>query len=273
MENGIFYTVATPIGNLEDISHRAIKILGAVSLICAEDTRHTKILLSHLGISNKVISLNAHNESEKCEYIESVLQKGDDIALVSDAGTPLICDPGAAVVSYLHEKKYQICPVPGASAITAALSASGVVESQFHFLGFLSSKKSVRERKLQEFVNTDYALVMYEAPHRIRDCLDSLRDIFGEYRKMILVKELTKIHEKILRGTVEDVIHWLDSDPLHQKGEFVLIIQGVDIIEDNLSEAKRILEILLEVMSSKDAVKLAQQITGISKNKIYALVK
>ena len=225
---GNLYIVATPIGNLEDITLRAVRILKEVDLIAAEDTRHTLKLLNHLEISKPMISYNRHNEGERTDDLIKELEAGKQIALVSDAGTPGICDPGEEIIKRCIEKNIKIIPIPGACAMVNALIASGVSTKEFSFLGFLPLNKKTRREKLEEIKNSNKTTILYEAPHKLKNTLKDLSDIV-ENRKMVLARELTKIHEEYIRGTVDELIE--KSENL--KGEIVLIIEESKKKEEN----------------------------------------
>lgn len=222
-KRGVLYVVATPIGNLEDITLRAIRILKDVDLIAAEDTRHTSILLKHFGISKPLTSFFEGNELKKREYILSRLQNGYKVALVSDAGTPGISDPGFKLIKFVIENGISVIPVPGPSAIIAALSVSGLPTDSFLFKGFLSRKSKKRIEQLQELKEIKETIILYESPHRINQTLKDILDVFGD-REMVLARELTKIYEEVLRGRVSEIINKIESKNL--KGEITLIISG-----------------------------------------------
>ncbi len=218
---GKLYIVATPIGNLEDITLRAIQILKKVDLIAAEDTRHTLKLLNHLEIAKPQISYHRHNEANKTEILLEKLQEGKEIALVSDAGTPGICDPGEAIIQKCIEKGIEIIPIPGACAMINALVASGINTKEFTFLGFLPLHKKLRKEKLQEIRKSQKTIILYEAPHKLTVTLNDLKEIL-EQRRIVLARELTKIHEEFIRGTCQEIIEKTEN----LKGEIVLIIEG-----------------------------------------------
>ncbi|MEK7991579.1 MAG: 16S rRNA (cytidine(1402)-2'-O)-methyltransferase [Thiotrichaceae bacterium] len=268
---GILYVVATPIGNLQDFSFRAQSILKTVNLIAAEDTRHTKVLLNHFAVSTALQSLHEHNEKHIAPQLIKRLQQGENIALVSDAGTPLISDPGHYLVQLAHEAGVAVSPIPGASALISALSVSGLRADKFRFEGFLPPKSHARQQVLQALVSQPYTLVFYEAPHRIEDSLTDMVSIFGEQRIGVLVKELSKMFETVKKGSLSDLLTWLQADSVHKKGEFVILIEGVDdkIQPEIDAETQHLLNILLQELPLKTAAKLASQITGVSKNKLY----
>lgn len=270
--SGILYVVATPIGNLQDFSPRAQSILKTANLIAAEDTRHTKVLLNHFAISTALQSLHEHNEKYIAPQLIQRLQQGENIALVSDAGTPLISDPGHYLLRLAHEAGINVSPIPGASALISALSVSGLPADKFYFAGFLPPKAHARQQVLQSLATQTYTLAFYEAPHRIEASIVDMVHIFGEQRMGVLIKELTKVYETVKRGQLSELLAWLQAESVHQKGEFVILVQGVDekIQADEIdAETQKLLDILLQELPVKKVAKLASQITGISKNKLY----
>ena len=222
-ETGTLFIVATPVGNLKDITYRAVDILGEVDMIACEDTRRTGRLLQHFRISKKLVSYHSFNEKSRVEFISSSLLQGRDVALVSDAGTPMISDPGWSLISACVQESVPVVPVPGPSALTAALSASHLDLSRFFFAGFLPSRSAERKKLMAELASLPWGLVFYEAPHRILTMLDELREILGD-REVILCRELTKLHEEILRGTASDV-HKILSERETIKGEITLLVE------------------------------------------------
>ena len=266
--NGSLYIVATPIGNLEDITLRAIRILKEVDLIAAEDTRHTLKLLNHLEISKPMISYHRHNEGERTDDLIKELEEGKHIALVSDAGSPGICDPGEEIIKRCIEKNIKIIPIPGACAMVNALIASGVSTKEFSFLGFLPLNKKTRREKLEEIKNSNKTTILYEAPHKLKNTLKDLSDIV-ENRKMVLARELTKIHEEYIRGTVDELIE--KSENL--KGEIVLIIEGGNKREENklndLSLEEHYDFYKTQGLSKKEIIKKVAKDRNVNKNEIY----
>ncbi|HAT6978837.1 TPA: 16S rRNA (cytidine(1402)-2'-O)-methyltransferase [Legionella pneumophila] len=265
---GTLYIVATPIGNREDISFRALNTLKNVDLILAEDTRHSKQLLTSLGIKNNLSSLHAYNEANKSKEIIEKLLHGKSIALISDAGTPLISDPGFPLVKQAHEHHIPVVPVPGACALIAALSAAGVPCDSFAFLGFLPAKQSARRHELQSLRSAPYTLVFYESTHRIIDSLNDIAEIYGQDCELVLAKEITKSFERFVSGKIREIIDWLLSDPGHTKGEFVLIFPPRSLNEE-LHSHEKLLKILLEELPLKQAVAIACKLTNANKNQIY----
>ncbi len=265
------YVVATPIGNLQDISLRALEVLKTVDAIAAEDTRHTSHLLSHFAIQKKLIAVHEHNEQKSAQVLLERLQAGESIALVTDAGTPGISDPGAIVVDVLREAGVNVVPVPGASAVIAALSASGITANGFMFHGFLPASGSQRRKTLEGLKAYASTLVFYEAPHRIIECVEDLATVLGGERRITIARELTKTFETFHRCTLQDAKMWLESDPNQQRGEFVLLVEAAALVEqaDISEDAERILRLLLADLPLKQAVKLATEITGVKKNILY----
>ncbi|WP_412754260.1 16S rRNA (cytidine(1402)-2'-O)-methyltransferase [Legionella donaldsonii] len=265
---GTLYVVATPIGNRDDISLRALDVLRSVDTILAEDTRHSQQLLNALGIHKPLLSLHAHNENDKSEQILSALQQGKSFALISDAGTPLISDPGFPLVRLAQENEIPVVPVPGACALITALSAAGVPCDSFTFAGFLPAKPVARKNKLNALQNSEHTLVFYESTHRIVDCINDIMQVYGQHYEMVLAKELTKVFERFIRGTVQEIKDWLLMDNNHSKGEFVLILPAKPTVTAN-TKGEEILAILLEELPLKQAVKIASLLTKISKNELY----
>jgi len=271
-EQGILYIVATPIGNLQDISFRAIDILAEVDEIAVEDTRHSKKLLRHFNINTKCISLHEHNERQITLDLLKKLKNGSSIALISDAGTPLMSDPGYFLVKTANNEGVDVRTIPGPCALIAALSVSGLSTDRFCFEGFLPAKSSARMRRLEGLVEEARTLVFYESPHRIMAMLEDFQKIFGLNRNIILAKELTKIHEVVKSGKIVPLLEWLREDPARQKGEMVVLVEGAE--PDHLAgndDAKRLLTILLKELPLKQAVKLAAQFLDTNKNELYTM--
>ena len=275
--NNALYVVATPIGNLGDISHRALDTLRGVSVIAAEDTRNTKSLLSHFGIAAKLIAVHEHNERNAADGIVKLLREGQSVALVTDAGTPAVSDPGAQVVVAVRAAGFAVVPIPGASALVAAISASGEGEYGFLFHGFLPVKAGDRKRALELLKPQPYALVFYESPHRIVESVAALAEVFADTRALVICRELTKKFENIVRLPLQEAVTWLRSDDNNQRGEFVLILSnpsieaasGPEMAQEQALE--RTLLLLLEELPLKQAVALAVKLTGEKKNKVYEL--
>ncbi|NKB46187.1 MAG: 16S rRNA (cytidine(1402)-2'-O)-methyltransferase [Legionellales bacterium] len=270
---GQLYIVATPIGNLADITLRALQILSEVDFIAAEDTRYSRRLLNHHGITTRLISLYEHNEACRSQELLANLQAGQQIALISDAGTPLISDPGYRLVMQVVEADITVTPIPGPCALTAALSCAGLPTDRFVFEGFLPTKSMQRQLRLENLIEETRTLIFYESPHRLMGSLQAIANVMGCQRHVVLAKELTKSYEQMVRGTVTEVIAWLDELPERQQGEFVILIHGAAKKANNqLSYAdKRILEILLTELSVKQAAKLTASITGGQRNDLYEL--
>ncbi len=265
------YVVATPIGNLSDITLRALDVLGAADTIAAEDTRNTRHLLQHHGISDaRLLALHQHNERGAAEKVVALLQHGQNVALVTDAGTPAVSDPGAVLVEEVRKAGFRVIPIPGASAAVAALSASGLSAPHFLFYGFLPNKSGARRTALQTLIEHPYTLVFYEAPHRILECAEDLQAVFGDEREIVLAREITKLFESIHRCKLGEVLDWLNSDPNNQRGEFVLLVSAAPAETGVIDvETERILKLLLQDLPLKQAVQLAAQITGGGRNELY----
>ncbi len=265
------YVVATPIGNLRDITLRALDILAHVDRVVAEDTRNSAMLLRHHGIDAKLVSLHQHNERERAAQIVEQLAAGQSLALVSDAGTPGISDPGAILVDCIRAAGYAVVPIPGASALSTALSASGMQTLPFSFHGFLPVKSAARKKYLQSIAAHTGTLIFYEAPHRVAECIDDLSAVFGAERAIVIARELTKLFETIHLCALGEAASWLAADANRLKGEFVLMIDGAapDASATD-AELQRLLRILLaEELPVKQVAKLAAAISGASKNNAY----
>jgi len=269
---GVLYIVATPIGNLDDISLRAIDTLKAVDLIAAEDTRHSKRLLQHLGIDTRMISCHEHNEESRCEQILQRLDDGENVALISDAGTPLISDPGYRLVCAVRRAGFRVSPIPGANSAIAALSAAGLATTSFHFYGFLSSKKQQRGAQLEALRDLAGTLVLFESSHRIGGLLRQLSQIFPD-RHCVIAKELTKLHEQFLSGTADELLLRFDADKALTRGEFVVLIDNAASAgsEQPESDDASLLRVLLDEVPVKLAVKIATRLCGKKKNELYQL--
>ncbi|HSH86375.1 MAG: 16S rRNA (cytidine(1402)-2'-O)-methyltransferase [Methylophilus sp.] len=270
-ELGTLYVVATPIGNLGDITLRALETLKLVDAIAAEDTRHSVGLLRHFGISKPLIAVHEHNEQHSAETLLKRLQAGESIALVTDAGTPAVSDPGAVVVHAVLEAGLKVVPIPGASAVITALSASGIVQTGFCFEGFLPASGSQRRKRLELLKAYPYTVVLYEAPHRIIECVLDLQTVFGGARLLTIARELTKTFETIHTSSLTETVDWIQADSNQQRGEFVLLIHPApEVKAEGLDdETQRILKRLLQELPLKQAVALATDITGHKKNELY----
>lgn len=269
---GKLYVVATPIGNLGDISARALAVLAQIDLVAAEDTRTTGHLLAHHGIGAKLVALHEHNERERAVELVARMRAGKTIALVCDAGTPGISDPGALLVACAMEAGITVCPIPGANAAIAALSAAGLAAPHFLFYGFLPAKSAGRRSALAALRELPYALVFYEAPHRVTECVADLAATLGGEREIVIARELTKLFESIHRCRLDGAGAWLAVDPNRQRGEFVLIVTGApeNKPEGLPAEAERVLRLLLAELPLKQSAALAAAITGARKNELYA---
>jgi len=272
IESGTLYVVATPIGNLGDITHRALQVLEGVTRVCAEDTRNSKKLLTHFGIQNQLVALHDHNEQSKLEQLTSWLLDGESLALISDAGTPLISDPGYHLVQYLQQQNIPVVPIPGASAIIAALSVAGLPTDRFVFEGFLPAKSSARKQAFLEKTKQTCTQIYYESSHRIVASVNDLSEVIEPERKVVVARELTKLYEQIFSGSVIELLAWLKSELNHQKGEFVLMVQGaLPTADTNGVELESLLKILTKELSVKQSAALAAKITNQNKNTCYRL--
>lgn len=268
---GTLYIVATPIGNLDDMTPRARQTLTNVDLIAAEDTRHSGRLLAHFGIATPQLSLHEHNEAERTAQLLEKLRAGQNIALISDAGTPLISDPGFDLVRAARAAEITVVPIPGASAVITALSAAGLPTDRFVFEGFLPAKAVARRTHLQTLVTETRTLVFYEAVHRLADALSDMAAVLGAARQAVVARELTKLHEQVRGSSLEELADWARLDANAGKGEVVLLIAGAASVMDTETEreAQRVLDILLEELPVKQAATLAAKITGARKNELY----
>ena len=264
------YVVATPIGHLQDITLRALAVLAAVDRIAAEDTRHTHGLLEAHGIRASLMAVHEHNEAHAAAQIVARLEAGEQVAYVSDAGTPGISDPGARLVARVREAGHPVVPVPGPSAVVAAMSVSGLLASGFRFIGFLPPKRGARQSRLLALRGETDVLAFYEAPHRVRDSVADMVSVLGEGREIVIAREMTKRFEQIVRLPLADAIAWLDADSDHQRGEFVLLVTGAPPAEGLDSEAERVLALLLAEVPLKSAARLAAEITGAPRNALYS---
>jgi len=261
--------VATPIGNLGDVSVRALEALKSVDTVAAEDTRVTGWLLAHYGITKQLIPVHEHNEKRARGQVLALLRAGRSVALTCDAGTPTISDPGALLVAAAREAGYRVVPVPGPSAAVTALSASGLPAPHHLFYGFLPARAAARRRALAALARLPYTLVFYEAPHRVEECVADLRAVLGESRRVVLARELTKLFESIHCCTLAEAAGWLAADPVRRKGEFVLIVEGADGEAPDTGGARHTLGVLLDELPLKQAVDLAVKLTGARRNELY----
>lgn len=267
---GTLYVVATPIGNRDDISLRALSTLQSVDMILAEDTRHSLQLLTALGIKKPMTSLHAHNEASRSEQILELLRQGKSCALISDAGTPLISDPGFPLVHMARAEDIPVVPIPGACALITALSAAGIACDTFTFSGFLPAKQTARRQKLESLRSTEHTLVFYESTHRIVESIDDIAHIFGDNCELVLAKELTKTFERFVAGSCIDVKNWLLMDNNHLKGEFVLMIPARKLAKETNAH-EHILSVLLAELPLKQAVNIACRLTEAPKNQLYEM--
>jgi len=269
---GTLFVIATPIGNLDDISTRARDTLASVDLVAAEDTRRAGQLLTRLGVRNRLLSLHEHNEAERVEEIMEDLLSGRNVALISDAGTPLVSDPGYRLLAELRRQDLPVSPIPGSCAAIAALSVAGLPSDRFRFEGFLPAKGGARRRRLAELAHGRDTLVIYESVHRIQELLADIEQILGADRPITVARELTKLHETVHRGTVADVRRLLDEDPGGDRGEFTVVIAGDPEPPDvERAELERVIEILLQEVSARQAATLAAEITGAGRKEAYRL--
>ncbi|MDO7596658.1 MAG: 16S rRNA (cytidine(1402)-2'-O)-methyltransferase [Pseudomonadota bacterium] len=269
-EIACLYIVATPIGNLADMSQRAIEILQSVDVIAAEDTRHSGFLLQHFAIKTPSVSLHDHNEQQRSETLLTRLQQGESIALISDAGTPLISDPGYKLVSLVREHGIPVIPIPGSCAVIAALSASGLPSDRFSFEGFLPSKQGARLQTLEKLATDTRTLIFYDSPRRLQSTLIDMVTIFGEERRVCLARELTKLHETINTKPLAELLDWVSNDPNQQRGECVLLVEGAKQHQDASEvEVNRVLNLLLKELPVKKAAAITSALLGVSKNNAY----
>ena len=269
---GILYIVATPIGNLQDITQRALDTFAQVDLIAAEDTRHSGLLLSHYGIKKPFFALHDHNEQEKAHILVEKLKQGSNIALISDAGTPLISDPGFHLVRQCREAGIRVIPLPGACAAITALCASGIASDRFCFEGFLPAKSKARRDKLENIAEEDRTLIFYESTHRILDTLEDMQSVLGEERYIVLAREITKTWETITGNTIKNLREWLLEDPNRIKGEMVLIVEGKPKSDNNdeiSPQAVKALELIAEELPLKKAAAIVAELYGYKKNALY----
>lgn len=272
-QGGILYVVATPIGNLDDLSPRATRTLAHVDVVAAEDTRHSGRLLSHLGIQKRMIALHDHNEKDRAAGILAELKAGRDVALISDAGTPLISDPGYVLVRDARAAGYRVSPIPGPCALVVALSAAGLPTDRFLYVGFLPAKRSGRRASLEPLASEPATLVFYESPHRILESVRDIAEVLGEDREMVLGREITKTFETFYSGSVAEVLAELEQDPHGTRGEFVVMVRGAMAQPGNddaaTMDVDRVLRVLLAELPVKKVAKMASELTGLSKNELY----
>ena len=267
---GTLHVVATPIGNLGDLSPRALDTLRTVAAVCAEDTRHTRQLLAHFGLERPLVALHQHNEDAQAAQLVARLQAGESLALVSDAGTPLVSDPGFRVVRAARAAGIKVSPVPGACAAIAALSVAGLPSDRFAFEGFLPAKASARRERLSRLAAEPRTLLFYESAHRIDEALEDMVGAFGAERPAVLARELTKLFETVLDGTLAELLAKVQADPNQRKGEFVVMVEGAgDDADARLAEGKRLYAKLAEHLPPSTAAKLAAELSGAPRNALY----
>lgn len=269
LEPGL-YVVATPIGNLGDVTHRAVQVLRAADVVAAEDTRVTRGLLNHLGISARLVALHEHNERRAADQVVEWIAAGQSVALVSDAGTPAVSDPGSPVVARVLAAGQRVVPVPGPSALTAALSASGLEYDGVVFAGFLPARGAERKARLAALAAGPWAIALFESPHRIVETLADLYAVLGE-RDVVVCREITKKFETITRVALAEAVAWAEADSDRRRGEFVLVVEGRPVEVSPAIDPRKLLESLLTELPVKSAVALAVKLTGAKRNEIYAL--
>jgi 16S rRNA (cytidine1402-2'-O)-methyltransferase len=270
--NGKLFIVPTPIGNLEDITHRALRILAEVELIAAEDTRHSQKLLQHYDITTRMVSLHDHNEDQRAKQLIEKMKLGQDLALISDAGTPLISDPGYGLVNQCRVAGLDVIPLPGACAATTALCAAGLPTDRFIFEGFLPTKAVAKSQALESLQRESATCVFYESPRRIEDALKAIVEVLGEERPVVIAKELTKTFETFYSGSAVQCLSWLQADANHQRGEFVLMIGGHKHDDTAVSgEALKLLKSLMKELPLKKAAAITAEQFGLKKNALYQL--
>lgn len=264
------YVVATPLGNLQDITVRALGVLRAVDVIAAEDTRHSQRLLDAFGIRTRLFALHEHNEQEAAGQLIARLAAGEQVAMITDAGTPAVSDPGARAVARVRAAGHPVVPVPGPCAAVAALSVSGFADGGFRFVGFLPPKSAARRAALAALRDEAATLVFYEAPHRVAECVADLLAEFGGERRLMVARELTKLHEEIAGMPLAEAPGWFAADANRQRGEFVLVVEGAPPAAGIDAETERVLKLLLAELPVKGAARLAAEITGVARNALYA---
>lgn len=270
---GVLYIVATPIGNLDDLSPRGVAVLSRVDVVAAEDTRHSGRLLQHLGLQKRLIALHDHNERDRAGAILEELERGRSVALISDAGTPLISDPGYVLVREARRRGLTVTPIPGPCALVAALSAAGLPTDRFLFVGFLPAKRTGRRAALEALRQEVATLVFYESPHRILDAVGDISAVLGDSREIVLGRELTKTFETFYSGTVAEVLAAIQADPHGTRGEFVVMIRGVEPAGqgdgEEVLDVDHLIKLLLPELPVKKVAKLAAELSGRSKNDLY----
>ena len=262
--------MATPLGNLQDVTLRALQVLGGVDVIAAEDTRVTRVLLERHGVRTPMLAVHEHNEARGAQQVIGLLREGKSVALVSDAGTPGISDPGALLVRRVQEAGLRVIPVPGASALAAAISVAGLQDGRFLFLGFAPPQAAARRALLEQVRSLPYALVLYESPHRVRETIADLAEVLGGERRLVVARELTKLFESVHALALGAAIAWLDADANRLKGEFVLVVDAAPAqVDAQAEQGERVLCLLLAELPLRQAVKLAAAISGAKRNALY----
>lgn len=269
LSTGTLYVVATPIGNLADMTARAVAVLQSAELIAAEDTRHSGHLLSHFDVRTSCIPYHEHSEEKTTQKVINVLRDGGDVALISDAGTPLISDPGFRLLQRVRSEGLTVSPIPGPSAVIAALSVAGLPTDGFHFGGFLPAKQVGRKKRLETLRDFQHTMVFYEAPHRIVVCLQDMCEIFGGHRQAVLARELTKMHETVVGMPLSALLEFVQNDSNQRRGEIVVLVAGAEQV-NNDDSAYATLRVLLGELPVKQAAAIAAKLTGVKKNALYA---
>lgn len=271
LDKAVLYVVATPIGNLADMVPRAVEILQCADLVAAEDTRHSQRLFSHFNIDTPLVAYHDHSDDQRTGRILEKLDAGQTVALISDAGTPLISDPGYRLVREARERGFQVVPVPGACAFVAALSAAGLPSDRFSFEGFLPSKSLARQKVLEKLAAEERTMIFYEAPHRVADTLGAMAGVFGDEREAVIARELSKAFETIRLMPLAELAAWVRADSNQQRGEIVLLVRGAETGKDSEldDESRRVMQILLAELPPKRAAALAAEITGVNKKALY----
>lgn len=267
--NSCLYVVATPIGNMGDMVPRAVEVLQMVDVIAAEDTRHSKRLMQHFNITTRLVAYHDHSDTAVVESLIQRIEAGENVALISDAGTPLVSDPGYRIVDAAQAAGVRVVPVPGASAVIAALSVAGLPSDRFVFEGFLNAKQAARLKQLQALLEETRTLIFYEAPHRLLATLQDVATVFGEEREVVMARELTKTFETIRRAPVAELCRWVEADSNQQKGECVLLVRGANKEVSSNAEGLRVFDLLALELPLKQAAALASKITGVKKNVLY----
>ncbi|QIL88393.1 16S rRNA (cytidine(1402)-2'-O)-methyltransferase [Microbulbifer sp. SH-1] len=271
LDKAVLYIVATPIGNLADMVPRAVEVLQSADLVAAEDTRHSQRLFSHFSIDTPLVAYHDHSDDQRTAKILERLEQGQVVALISDAGTPLISDPGYRLVREARERGFAVVPIPGPCAFVAALSAAGLPSDRFTFEGFLPAKPLAREKALQSLAGEIRTMVFYEAPHRVLDTLEAMRQIFGDTREAVIARELTKAFETIQLLPLAELVEWVRADSNQQRGEIVLLVRGADATKaaELDAESERVMKLLLAELPPKRAAAVAAEITGVNKKLLY----